>query len=170
MQHSRAAPGEGTRAARAPLLLGAMVANVAAAGCFLLLPWAEGRGLLAGRSFAGPAFARLLRNTDVVLGGWSGGVVAALLVAGLFAAPVIAMMAATLAGSAPLAHHPRRAAGAAVALSLAAAAVAAVLAMAVWLSGRLAEAPLAGSPAVPGSLGAAAASAVAAALARAARR
>ncbi len=147
MPHARSAPVDARRAARAACWLGALAGNAAAAAAFLALPWAEGRGLLAGRVFDGPGLARLLRNTDLLLGGWSGGPVAAVLVLALFAAPVAALAALVLAAGAPLAHHPARALAAAAVLSVVSAAAAGVLAGVVWLNGQAAADPLVAAPA-----------------------
>lgn len=93
----------------------ALAANLACAGAFLWLPWAEGRGALAGPAITGPELVRLARSADVLWGGPAG----LLLTLALYLVPVAALAAAVLLLGARFTPEPARAARLAAHVALA---------------------------------------------------
>lgn len=89
---------------------GAALAGFATcAASFILLPWATGRDVLAGRGFTGPELARLARNTDLLLDTSAGRPLAVLLAGALWSVPVACLLGALLLAGAPLTRNPQTA-------------------------------------------------------------
>ncbi len=98
----------------------ALAANLTCVGAFLWLPWAEGRGALAGPAITGLELVCLARSAGVL---W-GGPAALLLTFGLCLVPVAALAAAVLLLGAPSTPDPAQAARLAARAALAPAGVA----------------------------------------------